>query len=57
MGGVIKYVNILISSAFWGQKNKKLCIKHTQIKNIVSDFIRKLHPNKLKKNVPLPPTP
>lgn len=31
-GGVIKYVNILISSAFWGQKNKKICIKHTQIK-------------------------
>ena len=31
-GGAIKYVNILISSAFWGQKNKKICIKHTQIK-------------------------
>ena len=51
MGGVIKYVNISISSAFWGQKNKKISITHTN-KNVVSDFIRKSHPNKHKKNAP-----
>ena len=52
MGGVIKYVNILISSAFWGQKSKKNMYKTHANKNIVSDFIRKSHPNKYKKNVP-----
>ena len=42
----------MISSAFWGQKSKKNMYKTHANKNIVSDFIRKSHPNKYKKNVP-----